>query len=54
MNEKWNIQNRKRLSQDSCTVNIKAKEILALDVTNEKVHDGRRILTKLVNSYVNK
>jgi hypothetical protein len=32
----------------------KGKGILALEVTNEKVHDGKRILTKLVNSYVNK
>ncbi len=32
----------------------KDKGILALEITNEKVHDGRRILTKLVNSYVNK
>ena len=29
-------------------VNIKTKEILALDVTNEKVHDGK-MLKKLVN-----
>ncbi len=40
---------KERLSQDPCTVNIKTKEILALEVTNEKVHDGRRMLTKLVN-----
>jgi hypothetical protein len=34
MDEKWNV---------------KTKKILALEVTNEKVHDGRRIITKLVN-----
>ena len=54
MNEKWNIQNRKGYLKTNVSINIKAKEILALEVTNEKVHDGKRILTKLVNSYVNK
>ncbi len=48
MNEKWNVQ-RKGYLKIHVAVNIKTKEILALEVTNEKVHDGRRMLTKLVN-----
>jgi hypothetical protein len=42
---------KERLSQDSCTVNIKTKEILALKVTNEKAHNGRRMLTELVTMF---
>ncbi len=47
MDEKWNVQ-RKGYFKIHVDVNIKTKEILALEVTNEKVHDGR-MLTKLVN-----
>ncbi len=49
MDEKWNVQNRKRgYLKIHVAVNIKTKEILALEVTDEKVHDGR-MLKKLVN-----
>ena len=35
-------QKEERLSKDShCSVNVKTKEILALEVTDEKVHDGK-------------
>ena len=35
---------QERLSKDTCVaVNIKTKEILALEVTDEKVHDGKVI-----------
>ena len=48
MDEKWNVLNRKGYLKIHVAVNIKTKEILALEVTNEKVHDGR-MLKKLVN-----
>jgi len=48
MNEKWNVQNKKGYLKIHVAVNIKTKEILALEVTNEKVHDGK-MLKKLVN-----
>ena len=49
MDEKWNVQNRKGYLKIHVAVNIKTKEILALEVTDEKVHDGK-ILKKLVNN----
>ena len=48
MNEKWNTQNRKGYLKIHVAVNIKTKEILALEVTDEKVHDSK-MLRKLVN-----
>ena len=48
MDEKWNVHNRKGYLKIHVAVNIKTKEILALEVTDEKVHDGR-MLKKLVN-----
>ncbi len=48
MDEKWNVLNRKGYLNIHVAVNIKTKEILALEVTDEKVHDGR-MLKKLVN-----
>jgi len=48
MNEKWNVQNKKGYLKIHVAINIKTKEILALEVTNEKVHDGK-MLKKLVN-----
>ena len=50
MNEKWNTQNRKGYLNIHVAVNIKTKEILALEVTDEKVHDSKmlRKLVKLV------
>ena len=38
MNEKWSTQNRKGYLKIHVAVNIKTKEILALKVTDEKVH----------------
>ena len=38
MNEKWNTQNRKGYLKIHVAVDIKTKEILALEVTDEKVH----------------
>ena len=48
MNEKWNVQNKKGYLKIHVAVDIKTKEILALDVTDEKIHDGK-VLKKLVN-----
>jgi hypothetical protein len=48
MDKKWKVQNRKGYLKIHVAVNIKTKEILALEVTDEKVHDGR-MLNKLVN-----
>lgn len=49
MNEKWNVQKNKKKGylKIHIAVDIATKEILALDVTDEKIHDGR-ILKKLV------
>lgn len=52
MDEKWNVHNRKGYLKIHVAVNIKTKEILALEVTDEKVHDGR-MLKKLVNHVLN-
>jgi len=41
MDEKWNVLNRKGYLKIHIAVNIKTNEILALEVTDEKVHDGR-------------
>ena len=48
MDEKWNVLNRKGYLKIHIAVNIKSKEILALEVTDEKVHDSK-MLKKLVN-----
>jgi hypothetical protein len=48
MDKKWNVQNSKGYLKIHVAVNIKTKEILALEVTDEKIHDGK-MLTKLVN-----
>jgi hypothetical protein len=47
MNEKWNVQNKKGYLKIHVAVNIKTKEILALEVTDEKIHDSK-MLRKLV------
>jgi hypothetical protein len=48
MSEKWNVQNKKGYLKIHVAVNIKTKEILALEVTDEKVHDDK-MLTKLID-----
>jgi hypothetical protein len=47
MQEKWNIKKKKGYLKIHIAVNIKTKEILALDVTDEKSHDGQ-IMPKLI------
>ncbi len=51
INEKWNVLNRKGYYlKIHIAVNIKTKEILALEVTDEKVHDSSSSMSKeLVN-----
>ena len=51
MNEKWKVQNKKGYLKIHVAVNIKTKEILALEVTDEKVHDGK-MLRKLVKRVI--
>ena len=41
MQEKWNSKKKKGYIKIHIAVNIKTKEILALEVTDEKVHDGK-------------
>lgn len=48
MSDKWHKQNKKGYLKIHVAVDIKTKEILALEVTSEKVHDNR-MLKKLVN-----
>ncbi len=49
MYDKWNTQRKKGyLKIHVAVVNVKTKEILALEVTDEKVHDSK-MLKKLVN-----
>ena len=47
MQDKWNIQNKSKKKKGylkiHVAVNIKTKEILALEVTDEKVHDGKQM-----------
>jgi hypothetical protein len=42
----------RRRSKDTFAVNIKTKEILALNVTDEKVHDGK-VMKNLVEGVLN-
>lgn len=51
MSDKWNIK-KKGYLKIYIVVNIKTKEILALDITDEKVHDGN-MLKKLVDQVFN-
>ena len=49
MAEKWKMQNKKGYLKIHVAVNAKTKEIHALEVSDEKTHDGKKILKKLVN-----
>ena len=53
MDKKWKVKDRKGYLKIHVAVDIKTKEILALEVTDEKVHDGK-MLKKLVNSVLDK
>ena len=48
MSDKWNTQNKKKgYLKIHVVVNIKTREILALEVTDERVHDGK-VMDKLL------
>ena len=53
MQEKWYIKNKKGYLKIHIAVNIKTKEILALEVTDEKVHDGK-VMLKLIEHVLKK
>jgi hypothetical protein len=51
MQDKWNIKKKKKKKgylKIHIAVDVKTKEILDLGVTDEKVHDGRKIMPKLI------
>jgi hypothetical protein len=51
MQDKWNIKKKKKKKgylKIHIAVDIKTKEILALEVTDVKVYDGRKIMPKLI------
>ncbi len=52
MQDKWNVKDKKGYLKIHVTVNIKTKEILALKVTDEKVHDGK-VMKNLVKVVLN-
>ena len=51
--EKWQAKKKKGYLKIHVTVNIKTKEILALEVTDEKVHDGK-VMPKLIEQVLEK
>src|SRR3954453_15518404 len=47
--DKWNIKKKKGYLKIHIAVHIKTnKEILALEVTDEKAHDGRKVMPRLI------
>ena len=52
MQDKWNVKNKKGYLKSCSTVNIKTKEIIALEVTDEKVHDGK-VMKQLIEQVLN-
>ena len=46
MNEKFIVQNREAYLKIHATVDLKAKAILTLEVTDKKIHDGNSLLNK--------
>jgi len=51
--DKWNIKNKKKgYLKIHDAINVKTKEILALEITDEKVHDAK-IMKKLVRHILN-
>ncbi len=52
MQDKWDVKNKKGYLKIHVAVNIKTKEILALEVTDEKVYDGK-VMKNLVEGVLN-
>ena len=47
MQDKWDVKNKKGYLKIHVVVDIKTKEIIALEVTDENVHDGK-VMTQLI------
>ena len=52
MQDKWEVKNKKGYLKIHVAVNIMTKEILALEVTDEKVHDGK-VMKQLIEQVLN-
>ena len=52
MQDKWNVKNKKGYLKIHVAVDIKTKQILALEVTDEKVHDNK-VIKNLVEGVLN-
>jgi len=52
MQDKWNVKNKKGYLKINVAVDIKNKQILALEVTDEKVHDSK-VLKNLIEGVLN-
>ena len=52
MQDKWNLKNKKGYLKIHVAVNIKTKEIITLEVTDEKVHDGK-VMKNLIVQVLN-
>ncbi|NJK78370.1 MAG: IS5 family transposase [Nanoarchaeota archaeon] len=51
INKKWNMQSRKGYLKIHIAVNIKTKEILSMEVTDEHIHDNK-MLPRLVDNVI--
>ena len=47
------MERKKRLSQDTRSVDIKKKKIVSLEVTSEEIHDGSRLKNLVDNALEN-
>ena len=52
MQDKWNVKNKKGYLKIHVAVDIKTKQILALEATDEKVHDSK-VIKNLVEGVLN-
>ncbi len=52
MRDKWDVKNKKGYLKIHVAVNIKTKKIIALEVTDEKVYDGK-VMKNLVEGVLN-
>ncbi len=52
MQDKWDVKNKKGYLKIHVAVDIKTKQILALEVTDEKVHDSK-VIKNLVEGVLN-
>jgi len=52
LQDKWNVKNKKGYLKIHIAVDIKTKQILALEVTDEKVHDSK-VLKNLIENVLN-